>query len=189
MSNFYDKIYPVAKYVADARGLYPSVIMALTALESAKGTSKLARESNNYAGISDMDGRINSWSKADGMVDRPKDEGAYYTRYTDIMDFASDLATVFGFSYYKAVRNATTPEAQIRAIGDSPYAVDPNHGDKILAIWKQDNLSRYDGGNVTVVNTDTVGEAKVNGYSDEQLIKIGASVIGLLALIGIAKGD
>ncbi len=189
MSNFYDKIYPVAKYVADARGLYPSVVMALLAHESAYGTSKLATGSNNYAGISDMDGKINSWSKADGMVARPSGEGAYYTRYATLNDFASDLATLLGFSYYKGVRSATTPEAQIKAIGESPYATDPLHGSKILAIWKQDGLSKYDGSNVTVVNTDTVGEAKISGYSDEQLIRIGAGVVGLLALISIAKGD
>lgn len=187
MNNFYDSKLNLAKVTSGLTGIKISVILALLAHESAYGTSKLARDSNNFSGISDSDGKLNPWSKGSSLRKRPSNEGGWYVRYDSVEDYAFDLAHVLNLSYYQKVRNAKTAQEQITELGKSPYAVDPRHGDKIMAIWKKDGLYRYDGEIIVEEknNFKETIENKAKLMSNEELSKMAMVGVGFAVLVSM----
>ena len=51
VTSFLEAYRPLAREVGDRTGVPPSIILAVSALESAWGTSELAMQSNNFFGI------------------------------------------------------------------------------------------------------------------------------------------
>lgn len=107
-----------ADIAASLTDIPKGVILAQWALESAWGTSDLAKRANNFSGIK-------SSSKGKDFV-----SGAY-AGYNTKESFARDYARVMKLSYYDKVREAESVEDTINEFGKSPYAEDPNYAAKL----------------------------------------------------------
>lgn len=165
-SNFFSKMLP---YAIEAHngvgGKEPvSVILAQWAVESARGTSRLALESNNYGGIKYVPGL----SIAVG-----KDSGGVFARYDSLEQFTQDYIRVMNLSYYEKVRNDSRVEQAVKDLAASPY--DAGH---------------YNGTGQSLL--DTIDSANLRQYDDpaaaepDNMAKIGLAVVSLFALVAAA---
>lgn len=121
MSNFFSEMNGAAQIAADLTDIPKEVILGQWALESAFGTSDLAKRANNYAGIK-------SSSNGKDYV-----SGAY-AGYNSKESFARDYARVMNLSYYDKVRGAAGIEETINELGRSPYAEDPSYTEKLKKV-------------------------------------------------------
>jgi flagellum-specific peptidoglycan hydrolase FlgJ len=102
---------PYANTAASALGMDASVILAQWALESGNGTSDMAVNHNNHAGI--------KWSQYSKTAKKRSDSS--FAHYNSLSDFVTDYVRVISLSYYDGVRDATTIEGTVKALGASPY--------------------------------------------------------------------
>lgn len=122
-------------------GLYTSVMLAQSALESGWGKSELTRKYNNYFGIL----ADSSWKG-----DRVKfSNGFTYRAYNSVRESIQDYIKFLNDNsrYRKAgVFNAASPEDEARALQAAGYAGINNttYAGKIISIINTYNLKRYD---------------------------------------------
>ena len=102
------EILPYVRQVSASTGVYPSVLLALAAEETGYGASALAAQ-NNLSGIRYV-GQAGARQVAGG-----------FAAYPSLSAWATDMTRVLDLSYYSAVRSASTPQAQIAALAESPY--------------------------------------------------------------------
>lgn len=130
---FIEAIYPMAIEVGKKTGVDPRIIVAQAALETGWGKSA---PNNNYFGIK-------SHGKAGGATMSTKEviNGKEVTVDASFRQFDSPADSVVGYGEfllenprYKSMLEATTLEEQVRALGRSGYATDPNYADKIYSI-------------------------------------------------------
>lgn len=131
---------PVKK-VADQYKLYPSVMMAQAALESAWGTSQLSVDANNYFGIK---GAYNGASVTMNTAEYDDKGQLYYTnaafkKYPSVTASMTDNAellrngTAWDPNYYSGTwrENAATYENAANALTGT-YATAPNYGSSLI---------------------------------------------------------
>jgi flagellum-specific peptidoglycan hydrolase FlgJ len=121
MSNFFTKMNGAAELAASMTDMPKEVILAQWALESAFGTSDLAKRANNFAGIK-------SSSKGKDFV------SGVYAGYNSKESFARDYARVMNLSYYDKVREAKGIEETVNELGKSPYAEDKTYTEKLKKV-------------------------------------------------------
>lgn len=123
-------------------GLPAGITVAQAALESAWGQSQLARDAHNYFGI-----------KAHGahpFITLPTTEvvhgqslrtAARFARYASMEECFADRDRLICASrlYAEACACAHDPEAFVRALAQH-WATDPQYADKLLAVWRENQL-------------------------------------------------
>lgn len=133
--SFFDDMLPYAQQASQKTDIPTSVILAQWAHESAFGQSDLAKRANNYAGIKYWgDNYIN-----DG-------QSGMYANYNSTSRFADAWSQFMGGQRYAGVRNADTPEATIKALGQSGYAEDSNYFNALSNMIDKYDLKKYDNG-------------------------------------------
>lgn len=129
-------------------GLFPSVAIAQAAVESGWGTTLLARKYNNFFGIKALGGwtgksvNLSTGEILDGQKVTIKSNFRVYDSMR--ASLADRNKFLNSYSRYKSVVTATTPEAQIKALGSSGYATATSYTNAIMSIYKQYNLQQYD---------------------------------------------
>jgi flagellum-specific peptidoglycan hydrolase FlgJ len=157
--TYYHKMRPYAERASRALDMNVDFILIQWAHESANGTSAIAKENKNHAGI--------KWSKYN-QVGATINRG--HAKYNSLDRFVTDYIRVMNLSYYDKVRQALSIEDEIKAIDASPYAEDKKYGQKLLAI--------FNGGGIPSDN----GE----GFSNKELAtatSIGLAFIALMKLV------
>jgi len=144
--------------VANQYKLYPSVMMAQAALESAWGTSQLTTQANNYFGIK---GSYNGQSVTMQTAEYNADGQLYYTnanfrKYPNAKASMTDNAKLLrgGTSYNPAIysgtwrENAATNADAANALTNT-YATAPTYGASLISIIQQYNLGSLDSAGAT----------------------------------------
>lgn len=165
-ASFYARVLSHATRAAAATGIPTAVILAQWALESAYGTSSLAKRSNNLAGIGGA--------------------GNYRT-YADVGAFADDYARLMNAKYPQV--KGSDPVAVAKLLGQSPWAEHHYRGDAsgveggfagtagtegqaLIKVMKRDNLAS--------IPDDTTGDTGGSGIGQES--GTGQDVINIAAV-------
>lgn len=146
--QFIDKFSSAIQSASKGTGLYPSVMMAQAILESGNGNSSLTKLYNNFFGIK----ADSSWTGAkvlmptteviNGVSESIND---YFRSYKSPLDsFKDRIKFLQGFSRYKNLFTATTPEQQATELQQDGYATDPNYPTKLINLINQYNLKSLD---------------------------------------------
>ncbi|MTV82471.1 glucosaminidase domain-containing protein [Secundilactobacillus folii] len=164
------------KTVANQYKLYPSVMMAQAALESAWGTSQLSLDANNYFGIK---GSYNGASVSMKTAEYNSSGQLYYTtanfkKYPSINASMTDNAellrngTAWDPNYYSGTwrENAATYEAAANALTGT-YATAPNYGASLINLIQTYGFASLDGSSsaTTTTKKPTVDPKKVDYYT------------------------
>lgn len=121
--NYVMKYYAVALKVGKAFGIHPLVILAQAAVESAWGTSLLARQNNNFFGVTAY-GKPNKYWTGEKRVSTSS--GLPFRSYRSVEDGFSDFARLIT-SYYKEAAKVTNDiTAYATKISASPYINEKN---------------------------------------------------------------
>lgn len=129
-------------------GLLAGITVAQAALESAWGNSELSRKANNYFGIK-AHGRhavleMPTTEVINGDVRKVTARFAAYKGMAECFACRDQLIEN-GAVYAEARANARDPEQFVRALAKH-WATDPSYADKILKIYRENNLNELDGG-------------------------------------------
>lgn len=151
--GFISSLKSPVKTVANQYKLYPSVMMAQAALESAWGTSQLTVQANNYFGIK---GSYNGQSVAMQTAEYDANGQLYYTnanfrKYPSAKASMTDNAKLLrnGTDYNPTIysgtwrENAATYADAANALTNT-YATAPTYGASLISIIKQYNLATLD---------------------------------------------
>lgn len=141
---------PIAQADYSRNGIFASVTLAQSIIESGWGKSGLTQKANNMFGIkcsSNWDGEcINMKTGEYGA-------GGYYTTTSNFRKYASIEDSVNDHSLFlkenkrypnAGVFDATTYQAQIKAIHKAGYATDPNYSSTIIKAIQTYNLDEWD---------------------------------------------
>lgn len=127
-----------------ASGLPAGITVAQAALESAWGNSQLARDANNYFGIKAHGGRPFTELPATEFVDGKRLRvTARFTRYASMAECFADRDAIIAKLYAEARAAAADPEAFTRALAKH-WATDPGYAEKVLRIYRAENLAELD---------------------------------------------
>lgn len=121
MENFIRTMFPYAVIAEEKTGVSRELILSQWGLETGWGSSQAFKKGLNLAGIK----KTPSWTG--GSV-------GSYRAYTSLEESVNDYARVLGLDYYSKVRAAGNPYSQAAALGDSPWAEDPNYGVKLRSL-------------------------------------------------------
>lgn len=141
-TDFFKTMQPYAMTAGAALGIPYQVIVGQWALESAYGTSDLARRSNNYGGIKYT-------SNADF-------QSGSYSGYNSVARFVNDYIRVMRLPYYEPVRNAGGIRETIEAFGKTPYAEDSSYVSKLKSMVNNNDTSQGVAGNVAAAGSKII---------------------------------
>lgn len=137
---------PIAIKVAKKYDLFPSVVLAQSALESSWGTSGLSSDYNNYFGI-----KSNSSSNSKDLMTSEFVKGKEikinqpFREYTSINESFEHYGLLIGTApRYEAVRDAKDYKEAAYAIKKCGYATDPKYAEKIIIIIESHDLNELD---------------------------------------------
>jgi flagellum-specific peptidoglycan hydrolase FlgJ len=148
--QFIASIGEAAVESADATGVPASVTIAQAILETYWGSSRLAREANNYFGIkaqtrggSAGSVRLDVWEVIGG---RNVVQSEAFRAYNDIAESFVDHGLFFveNGRYSAAMAARQDPKQFAREINRAGYATDPAYAGKLIALMDRYNLYRYD---------------------------------------------
>jgi flagellum-specific peptidoglycan hydrolase FlgJ len=131
-----------------SKGVLPSIVLAQAFLESAGGSSKLAKLANNYFGIK----ADSSWRgekilmntrevfyNADVFIDD------YFRQYDSVYDSFRDHSQFLNQNpRYESVLKAETPEQQAIELQKAGYATAPNYAETLMQIINDNQLYEVD---------------------------------------------
>ncbi len=148
--QFIASIGEAAVQSADATGVPASVTIAQAILESYWGSSRLAREANNYFGIkaqtrSGSAGSIwfDVWEVIGGRnVMQSQAFRAYQTIGESFVDHGLFFVENGRYAAAMAVKN--DPRQFARAVNRAGYATDPSYASKLIGLMDRYDLYRYD---------------------------------------------
>lgn len=154
-SEFIDRAWKAVQSQPSLGGLFPSVIIAQAALESAWGQSRLAADYNNYFGVKASSTQYSpAWNpKTSPSVNLDtleysngyNTENATWRVYKSLADSMRDRnALVSTNPRYASALVADSPRKQVEAMKSGGYATDPKYVDKIMATIQSNNLTQYD---------------------------------------------
>lgn len=136
----------LAQTTASRFGLFPSVVLAQSALESNYGTSELSKEYNNYFGIKSKDSEdsVNLETKEviNGKVTLTTEPFRKYLSKNDSFNHYGKL--ISQSKRYEKVKTAEDFKQAAKFIQEAGYATDPNYADKIIAIVEKYKLGQFD---------------------------------------------
>jgi flagellum-specific peptidoglycan hydrolase FlgJ len=148
--QFIASIAAAAVETADRTGVPASVTIAQAILESYWGSSRLAREANNYFGIKAQTRQgsagtvwFDVWEVIGG---RNVVRSEPFRAYNDIAESFVDHGRFFTENTRYAAAMAARADAQqfAREINRAGYATDPAYASKLIALMDRYNLYRYD---------------------------------------------
>lgn len=116
---------PEATKAWEATGLNPVVILAQAAFESGWGSSRLAREHNNYFGMTGYGSPNEFWDGKRTPAGKPPCR-LYFRSYATAYDSFLDFARLIRSCYYMAWSVSFHPEAYAQEIAYSPYIHEGN---------------------------------------------------------------
>ena len=137
------------------KGLFPSVIIAQAALESAWGKSLLAAQYNNHFGMKKgtlgtdyggwKGGKTVTLKTGEVINGQNSTVNGVFRVYGSLADSVADHNGLFyKLSRYSAVCKATSPQAQIQAIKDGGYATATSYVSSVMSVISSNNLTQYD---------------------------------------------
>lgn len=144
--EFLQQATAAAQTSSMSSGLPAGITVAQAALESFWGSSKLSRMANNYFGIK-AHGRhavleMPTTEVINGDVQKVTARFAAYKNMAECFACRDQLITNSAV-YTEARANARAPESFVRALAKH-WATDPNYAEKILRIYRENNLSRLE---------------------------------------------
>jgi flagellum-specific peptidoglycan hydrolase FlgJ len=148
--QFIDSIGEAAVESADRTGVPASVTIAQAILESYWGSSRLAREANNFFGIKAQSKNgpagavwFDVWEVIGGRnVFRSEAFRAYNTIAESFIDHGRFFLE--NGRYSAAMADRDDPKQFARAINRAGYATDPGYASKLIGLMDRYNLYRYD---------------------------------------------
>jgi flagellum-specific peptidoglycan hydrolase FlgJ len=148
--RFIASIAEAAVLTQDQTGIPASVTIAQAILESYWGSSRLAREANNYFGIKAQTRQgtagtvwFDVWEVIGGSnVMRTEPFRAYKTIADSFVDHGRFF--VENGRYAAAMAAKADPKQFARAINAAGYATDPSYAIKLIALMDRYNLYRFD---------------------------------------------
>jgi flagellum-specific peptidoglycan hydrolase FlgJ len=159
--EFFERAIAAAQTSSKTSGLPAGITVAQAALESALGNSELSRHANNYFGIKahgkhaavemttteferSVRKSAGNWTAGDSPA-QPRRVSARFAAYESMADcFACRDRLILNGAVYKEARESNSnPEAFARALAKH-WATDPKYAEKLLRIYRQNNLDRLD---------------------------------------------
>lgn len=147
-SGFLDAIAPAARASHRVSGVPASFTLAQAALESGWGASKLSRDGCNLFGVK----ADKAW-RGDVLMMNTREviKGqsimimARWRKYPTWDACLADRVEFFKRNKrYAACFKETTGEGWCKAVAAAGYATDPHYADKLLAMLRGRNLTRFD---------------------------------------------
>lgn len=134
-SEFVQRYWPLAVKVTQGTKIMPGTVITAAGVESGWGNSKLASQYNNFFGFT-ADNTPNV--RRIYMCNSSGTDCHYYKVYNSPLDSFKDyVRLLMSYPRYNAVRQADTVEDQIKALGQSGYATNPNYGSILLRAWNE----------------------------------------------------
>lgn len=163
-TEFIEKIGAYVQKYAPAYGIYVhSPIIAQAVLESARGTSELAVNANNYFGLKYKPGRCPTATGSYTKVgSEQKADGTYTSASMQWFVFPDMEACVRGYfdfinnSRYANLKGVTNPEEYLTNIRADDYATSLKYVDNLMAVIRNYNLTRFDGKKVESMSNSTL---------------------------------
>jgi len=141
----------VKKYASQYEIKVHSPIIAQACLESAYGTSELARNAQNYFGLKHRKNRCPSAIGIYRKVGSEQNPDRTYTNsYMEWLRFPDMDACVKGYfdftntSAYKNLKNVTDPYKYLCNIKADGYATSLNYVDNLMSVIRKWNLTKFD---------------------------------------------
>ena len=150
MSNF---IEDVKRNIPSNTKILPSIIVAQAILESARGTSELARKANNLFGIKgNYNGQSYTVKTKEYLNGKWTTVNAAFKKYPSYRESIIDhgnffTSTPWRTQNYQRVLNAKDYKTQAKALQACGYATDPQYANKLINLIETNNLSSLDGSN------------------------------------------
>lgn len=150
MSNFIEE---VKRNIPSNTKILPSVIVAQAILESARGTSELARKANNLFGIKgNYNGQSYTVKTKEYLNGKWTTVNAAFKKYPSYRESIIDhgnffTSTPWRTQNYQRVLNANDYKTQAKALQACGYATDPAYASKLINLIETNNLSSLDGNN------------------------------------------
>lgn len=194
VQNFLNNVAPAARQVANARGLYASLMIAQAALESGWGGSYLSTAAYNLFGV--------KWNGSGAYINLSTQEyygGAYhtvmarfqrYSSYTESLNAYADLICSHFPRSTKAQASSYAVAAQnLRNGVYGTYATDPSYASKLISVIERYNLTQYDTGTVMKpVSNNTNSNNNNNNNSNSSVATNGTyTAVAGDSLWGIAQ--
>ena len=140
---------PVAVSTARKYKLFPSVVLAQSALESNFGQSELSQKYNNYFGIKALPGEqeenMMTTEYVDGKAVQVKQPFREYSSMKESFQYYGKLISTA--PRYERVRNSKNYRQAAYNLQKCGYATDPHYGDKIINIIEKYELDKLDENN------------------------------------------
>jgi len=144
--NYLADTREIATKTAKRNGLFPSVMLAQSVLESNWGRSKLSKEYNNYFGIKEVKkGKgviFETEEYVDGESGRYLQSFKKYSSKAESFEHYAKLLTKT--ERYKDVKSANSYKEAANAIMKAGYATDPKYANKIISVIETYNLQELD---------------------------------------------
>lgn len=144
--DYFYSMSDYAQYYGHRHHIFPSLILAQSALESDFGRSKLSKDYHNYFGI-----KQTGQEPAVSLETLESDGNKYYginanfRSYASVRESVADYAhLIAGLPRYAGVVRAQTPEEAAYALVRGGYATDPIYAEKIIQIIHDYDLTRFD---------------------------------------------
>lgn len=147
------KYYSVAVKVGKAFGIHPLMILAQASVESGWGTSQLARQNNNFFGVTAYGKTNQYWT---GEKRQSTTSKLWFRSYKSVEDGFSDFARLITSYYKEAAKVSNDITAYATKISASPYISEKNgdnrakyraliiqSGETILSIVKKKFQAQY----------------------------------------------
>ncbi|MFT8633360.1 MAG: glucosaminidase domain-containing protein, partial [Liquorilactobacillus ghanensis] len=149
IASFLNSIADAARQVAKRYNLYPSLMVAQAALESAWGDSTLARNAHNLFGV--------KYNGQGSYVTMPTVEyynnsyhtvsakfQSYQNYYASLERYAQLISTNFYNSTRSRAANVTIAAQNLYRGKYGSYATDPSYAAKLISIINSNGLTSYD---------------------------------------------
>ncbi len=144
---YFEQMAPLAQKYGRKQGIYPSLILAQSALESGFGQSDLAKVHHNFFGIKRTGQESSAAYQTEEVLGGESiTVTANFRAYDSVEDSVKDYAVLVGtLPRYRGVVEADSPEEAARALVQGGYATDPAYAEKLIHMIQTYDLKRYDG--------------------------------------------
>ncbi len=144
--EYLDETLELAQSTADRFGLFTSVVLAQSALESDYGRSLLSLEYNNYFGIKARSNEDSVVLKTNEVINgQTTSVNEAFKKYLSKSDSFNHYGKLISQSKrYKKVKEARDFREASQYLQDAGYATDNHYAEKIIAIVEKYHLGQFD---------------------------------------------
>ncbi|MGQ7461452.1 glycoside hydrolase family 73 protein [Streptococcus suis] len=148
--EFLEKLKPSVKKVANTTGIIPSVIFAQAVLESAWGTSNLAKNANNFFGLkadANWQGKSIVHETKEVVNGNGVTVSAKFRAYDTLIEGIQDYGQFFTsnpwrIKNYYPFRSSTNYLDAVITLQKSGYATDPVYAEKLKSVIERYSLDK-----------------------------------------------